>query len=455
MLPLRSPAGDALSGELAGRVTDALIDSLGVILGPGQVGPRKSGWLLKSEDEARRKAFAEHNAREALEGKVRVVSNRMEVTLSSYSSAAGPPAWTEKFTGTTNEIIALEWAMIEGLARHLSMEVPDVARPRISQLLSNNLEALEWCRKGWELQQSFSAPRLALAKEAFHRATELDPNYTGAHYGVLFVHRVSYDKPYRDVWPDLRSRARIILQIDDTHWNARYRLAWARIVHDYDWAHGMQELEAVLREWPVDPGEWAIYYRSIGRLEEARVFQERQDALGLQRGPLLWHSMAGKYIEGRYEEAVQGGRKIQRADPEAHHGFMLEAWGHIGQRDFPAAINAIQRGLSLHERQDLHGLLGYVYARMGETEKANTVLRELGQLSYAQPYWVARIHAALGNTDQALTWLEKACEDRSELLVQVDIGMGGLRLDEAWNGLRSEPRFQELLRKVGLDKWPK
>src|SRR5512135_2799742 len=129
--------------------------------------------------------------------------------------------------------------------------------------------------------------------------------------------------------------------------------------------------------------------------------------------------------------------------------------GHIGKRDFAAAIDSIQRGLNLYECQDLRGLLGYVYARMGETEKANTVLHELNQLSYAQPYWVARIHAALGNTDQALTWLEKTCEDRSELLVQVDIGMGGLRLDKAWDELRSENRFQELLRKTGLDKWPR
>ena len=155
------------------------------------------------------------------------------------------------------------------------------------------------------------------------------------------------------------------------------------------------------------------------------------------------------------EDAVRISKKIQQAEPESQIGFMLEAWGHIGQRDFPAALDAVRRGLSLHERQDLHGLLGYVYACIGETNKANEVLTQLNQLAYAQPYWVARIHAALGNTNQALTWLEKAYDDRSELLVQADVGMGALRMDEAWRGLQSEPRFQELLRKTGLDKWPK
>jgi hypothetical protein len=92
---------------------------------------------------------------------------------------------------------------------------------------------------------------------------------------------------------------------------------------------------------------------------------------------------------------------------------------------------------------------------MGETNKAKVVLDEFDRLSYAQPYWVARIHAALGETEKTLTWLEKAYEDRSELLVHADIGMGGLRMDTAWDGLRTEPRFQELLRKTGLDEWPK
>lgn len=455
VLPLRSPPGDTVSEELAGRVTDALIDSLGLILGPNQVGPRKSGWLLKSEDEALRLAFVEQNAREALEGKMTVVSNRVVATLALYKTPTNAPVWTESFVGTTNEIIALDWAMLEGAVRRLKVEIQETARPRISQLLSNNLEALYWCRKGWELQESYSTPRLALAKEAFLRATELDPNYTGAHYGVLIVYRASFDKPYRDAWPDLRSRARIILQIDDTDWKARFRLAWARIVHDYDWERGMPEMEAVLQEWPDNAGEWAIYYRTIGRFEEARLAQGRQDALGVQRGPLLWHSVVAKYFERQYEETVQGGRRIQRVDPETHHGFLLEAWGLIALGDFPAAINAIRRGLSLHERQDLRGLLGYVYARAGEREKADDVLRELARLPYAQPYWVARIHAGLGNTNQALTWLEKAYEDRSELLVQVDIGMGGLRLDEAWDNLQAEPRFQELLRQTGLDTWPK
>jgi serine/threonine protein kinase len=455
VLPFRSPPGDTVSEELAGRVTDALIDSLGVILGPDRVGPRKSGWLAKNDDEARRVAFADLNAREAVEGRVSVVNNQMEVVLTLYTTPTGPPVWTRTFTGTTNAMPDLEWLVIEGLAQGLSAEIPDVVRSDIMLILTNNLAALGWCRKGWEFQRSFSVPNLTSAKEAFLRATELDPNYVGAHFGVLWVCRVSYDRSYRDVWPDVRSRARLILQIDDTHWNTRYYLAWARILHDYDWEGGMRDLESVLQERNVDPGEWAIYYRAIGRMDEARIAQEQDDALGRPRGVLLWHSGAGKYLEGRHDDAVQIARKVQQAEPESHIGFLIEAWGQLGKRDYRAALEAVQRGLSLQERQDLHGLLGYVYARMGETNQARGVLEELQRLAYAQPYWVARIYAALGETGDALTWLEKAYEDRSELLVQADIGMGGLRMDQAWNGLRGEPRFQELLRKTGMDKWPK
>jgi tetratricopeptide (TPR) repeat protein len=163
----------------------------------------------------------------------------------------------------------------------------------------------------------------------------------------------------------------------------------------------------------------------------------------------------GKGEDPRFDEVIAGGRRIQQFDPESHVGYQIEAMGHLGKHDYPAVIDATRRGRLLYEIQDLHALAGYAYARMVDEQHANDILRELERLPYQQPYFTARIHAALGNREQALTWLEKACEDRSEFLVKPDFGYGALRLDEAWDNLRSESRFEEVLRRTGLNQWPR
>ncbi len=112
----------------------------------------------------------------------------------------------------------------------------------------------------------------------------------------------------------------------------------------------------------------------------------------------------------------------------------------------------------LEDNQMVLSLEGYTYARMGRREEALAVLRRLEKPSpataYVQPYFVARVHAALGDREAALTALEKACDDRSESLVHVE-DTGGLRMDPAWEDLQAEPRFQQILKRTGLDKWPR
>jgi tetratricopeptide (TPR) repeat protein len=100
--------------------------------------------------------------------------------------------------------------------------------------------------------------------------------------------------------------------------------------------------------------------------------------------------------------------------------------------------------------------LGMVYARLGRRSNALAMLRQMDEQAsnrYVAPYFRAQIHAALGDSDPALDQLEKAYEDRCEHLVNAD--SWGLRTDPGWKDLQAHPRFQELLKKVGLDVWPK
>ena len=127
-----------------------------------------------------------------------------------------------------------------------------------------------------------------------------------------------------------------------------------------------------------------------------------------------------------------------------------------GKGDYLQAIKAIHQAVEIENSVLLQAELGYAYGRKGDRQKALEVLVKLDAMSkerYVQPYNVARVHAALGQKDEAFQCLEHAVIDRCEELMHAYFG--GLMLDPAWDGLRDDPRFFELRKKVGLDVWPR
>ena len=145
--------------------------------------------------------------------------------------------------------------------------------------------------------------------------------------------------------------------------------------------------------------------------------------------------------------------------PNAFGGYLNLAQCLVGKGDYAEGVQAIDKARKIFERQDLTALLGIAYARMGEPARAREVLNELlsqeGTRPYLQPYFVARVYAALGENQTALDWLEKADDDRSEYLFFPD--WGGLRTDYAWDTLHDEPRYWQLCDRIGLgkDQWPR
>ncbi|MHC1765542.1 MAG: protein kinase [Verrucomicrobiia bacterium] len=473
VLPFRTPEREGPAQQIAERVTDGLIDSLGIFAGKERIGPRKSGWLFKDQAEARRLAFEQPFVNQALEGMVTVGSNQVRVELSVYTRTPVAPVWTEQVAGSVQDLVALEWEVAETVARRMGLPMADVNRARVLNLLSNNGAALEWCRRGEEYVRVHSIERLTLAKKAFHKAKELDANCSRAIRGLLWVNRgMVYHRSHDDSWLEVRSYADDLLRIDDTDWYARYWKALARGVYEWKWSDGLSEFRAVMRERPNDEDYFcnmALLERALGRFEEARAYQAQQDAQLGTYDPFRWTSLLAKYVEARYAEVyerrldtqplydamIEGGRSCQKRAPESNYPHQIEALGHLGKRDYAAVIQTTRKGRTLYEAQELLGLEAYAEARRGEIDKAREILLELldQNQEYSQPYWVARIYAALGDRDKVFEWLQKAVEDRSEFLCQPTYGFGGLWLDEAWDGLRDDPRFQNIKAATGL-KWP-
>jgi serine/threonine protein kinase/tetratricopeptide (TPR) repeat protein len=456
VLPFRDDGTNKVDALLRSRVTDAIRDGLELIEGI-KVGPHKSGWAERDEAEVRQLAAKQFGARYTLSARVKETSDNLCVTVTLHDGSALRPTWTQSFTITDGDLIALEDRIIRQVATKLDASISPQIEPNLQARLTRN-RAAHSAYQDWR-EQIRRRDRLgfAAAVERLNAAIQEDPRFVEAYTALAFTYRINseFERSPREMMPEVRKHAALALQIDDTCDQARHWLWAVRLLYEYDWdgAEVERANPAALKEG----NEGAMLLRMKGRFAEARQVQERALALA-PRDQVARNVAIGQFLVARrYVEALKFFQETKELFPETtdYYGMLPRIYEGLGE--YGKAIDEIRRRRLIADYPLLVALLGRIQAKQGNHAAARTALAELDQQQrtgrFVSPYFVAWIHAALGDKEQVLKHLERAYEERSELLVQADDG--GLRTDPAWDGLREEPRFSELLKKVGLDQWPK
>ena len=294
----------------------------GSVLNGVSTGPRKSDWVRFDEDQVRREIVRTNATRYLLTGRVEHTDGFVRLRLRLYERESDTARWEGNFEGTTNDVIALERGGLEQVARALDRDIDDEARRRIDQVLAHNLEAYRWFLLGRGHHETGTRVDLRRALDCFDRALTLDRKYVTAHVGYMRVQREYYvTRPPTEVWPVLADRAQTILEIDDTCFVARYRLANKRLQYDFDWEGSMAEHERLIELWPEHNLAWTVYYRILGRTNESRVYHERlkqEPELDLYK---LQHLAFGESVWRNHDEAIRIARQTVELAPDK------PAWG--------------------------------------------------------------------------------------------------------------------------------
>ncbi|MBI3418210.1 MAG: tetratricopeptide repeat protein [Verrucomicrobia bacterium] len=460
VLPFRNDGTNGIPDDLRGRMTDAFIDSLALIKGV-RPSPRKSGWVHRDEKELRDSLAKTNDMRHILTGQIRGDGDKLAVTLRLYKMGNDKPLWTEPFSGTTNEVIALERQAIEQITSKLGLKITEEERGEIGLKLTNNLEALGWLGKARERYRT----KIGFDEimKLSQKALSQDLHYLDAAcFDAYMMRLIAQDRHPAEMWLTLEQRMDAILSQDDTHAGALdFRAACALLKHDwknFD-AFSARSLESRSgQDW-----HWyrAFTLRIHGLFPDARAELEKAEQPESADGDFRFIMCSARWAERRYNEAIEVARRTLELHPTPVDEYNLHYWrAHclVGKGEYDAGIDAIKQAEDIWPRQELKALLGYAYARMGRSEKAREVLGRLRELKrtipYLQPYFVARIHAALGEKKEALALLEKAADDKSEYLFIPD--WDGLRTDPAWDDLQNEPQYWDLCARLGLgkDQWP-
>jgi len=456
VLPFENLSGDPEQEYFVDGMTDALSAELGKIKAL-RVISRTSAMQYKDTDKVIPEIAKELSVDAVIEGSVLKAGNDVRVTAQLVDGRTDAHLWSDNYTGTLTNILALQSQVTLAIAREIEVTLTPEEKRRIARTKIVNPEAYEAFLKGKFFYFKFTEAGFKTAVDYLQQAIDIDPNYAEAHAWASLAHWLpsiwGYSRP-EESFPKARSAANNALNLDKTLAMAHVSVGWIALAYDWQWQKAKQSFERARELNPNDPEVYSglgWYLVVAGRLDEAIDMLQTTVKLD-PLSPIYSTNLAFMYsLSGQIEKAIEQREKALELAP----GFVVAldnlAEDYLRMSMYPKAVATIERAMTLAGRTPaLVTSLADVYALSGRKDEAETLLQELQERAtseYILPTYFAEVYASLGNPDEAFRWLEKAYKERSW-------GMLFLRIWPMWDPLRSEPKFDEIVRRMNFPEAP-
>ena len=451
VLPLVNSSGDPNTEYLSDGITESLIDNLSQVPKLRVMSPATIFTYKGREVDPRTVGHDLHVAA-VLQGKVTKFGDVLRIRVDLVNSKDGTELWGAEYNPKMADILATQADISREIVAKLRLRLTGEGEKRLTKAAAENPEAYQLYLKGRYFAEKLTKDDVDKGIKYFHQAIDLDPNYALAYEGLSYAYYTGDDlflSPLESM-PKSDEAAKKALQLDDTLAEAHTDMAIVHFWYDYDWNAADGEFRRAIELRP-NYAHAHEYYGwqliSVGRTEEG--IKESKRALELD--PLsteVGANVGGNfYFAHQYGTAIEQLRKTLEMDPNYWLARMFLGSSYEASGDLPRAIAECERARET-ETTILWPLaeLAHAYAASGRKHEAEEILKQLkdrSKQSYVPGYNFAEIYIGLGDKEQALAFLEKAYADRSMLLTF-------LKVDPQFDSLHSEPRFKDLLRRVGL-----
>jgi TolB-like protein/DNA-binding winged helix-turn-helix (wHTH) protein/Tfp pilus assembly protein PilF len=453
VLPLENLSGDPSQEYLADGITDALITDLANIRSL-RVVSRTSAMHYKGSRKSLSEIARELDVDAVVEGSVARSGSRVRVNAQLVQSTNDKHLWAKRYEQELGDIIELQNSLAEAISQEIAVKLSPEERLRMRSQRPVNAEAYEAYLKGRFYWNKRTVPALQTAKTYFEEATQKDPRYALAYAGLADVYDVlgsgvAAALPPREAMPLARGAALKAIELDEGLAEGHTSLAGIKFSFDWDWQGAETEFRRAIELNPNDVTAHYWYAQlllALGRWDESLASVN----MAAQLDPVLPQlaSFRGAIFHNRrhYDLALEEERKALALDPGHFliHFDLGRGYEQLG--NYKQAVNEFQKALELSgDDFTTKASLAHVYAVSGDKTEAAKILNELKQklTNNNLTYQIAEIYIGLGHKDQALQWLEKAYEDRSEWLTWIAI-------EPKLDPIRGDPRFAELLRRMNL-----
>jgi tetratricopeptide (TPR) repeat protein len=375
--------------------------------------------------------------------------DRVRITAQLIEARSDRHLWAKEYNRDLRDILGLQGEV----AREIKITVTPEERTHLANPQQVNVEAFEAYLRGRYFWNRRTEEGMKKAIGYFQQSMAKDPNSPLAYDGLadcwLSLGWYGYLPPKETV-PQAKAAAMRALQLDPTLGEAHTSIAFASMNYDWDWSTAEREFRKAIELNPnyANAHHWyADYLSAVGRHEEA--ITESKRALELDPvSPIINAWLGWRYFFARqYDLAIEQYLKTLDMDPSFVPAHLVLGLGYE-QKSMPEkAIDELKKAVSLSGGSSLYvSALAHAYAVAGRRTEAEMLLQKMNeraQHAYVPSFHVAIIYAGLGQKDQAMVWLEKDYQERSAWMVW-------LKVDPRFDVLRSDPRFQDLLGRVGL-----
>ena len=393
------------------------------------------------------------NVRAVLTGRLIESGGSLRIGVELVDVATGTQLWGAQYDRKPGDIFAIQDEISNEISGKLRLQLTRAEKKRLTRRHTEDAEAYRLYLQGRHHWSRWTEEGFYKAIEYFQQAVVKDPRYALAYTGLADSYVLlgwnSYLAP-NEAFPKGKVAAMTALQLDPDLGEAHTPLAAVLWLHDWKWQEAQAEFQRSLELNPTYPtaNHWyAEYVMTMGRQVEA--IAKMKNSQELDPLSLIINVAIGwaSYMARRYDEALEQLLRTVELEPNYPVTYWILGLLYRKTGRYELAISVGEKGVNLSGGSPLmRAALAHTLGESGRGQEALQRLEDLRKLAkhkYVAPYFFAGIHIGLGENDRAIEYLEKSYEEHSHWLIY-------LHIDPSMDGLRNNPRFQELLKRVGL-----
>jgi serine/threonine protein kinase/TolB-like protein/Tfp pilus assembly protein PilF len=449
VLPLANATSNSEMDYLADGITEGVINHLSRL--PGlRVMARTTVFRYRQAQQDPLQIGRDLKVGAVIVGRLTQRGDTLNIETEMVDVSNGTQIWGEQYQRKAFDIATLQDDIASDISGQLKLKVSGSAGEK--KHATENAEAYQLYVKGRFYLEQRTRDATYKALDQFNQAVAKDPNYAQAHTALADAYGILLDRgwiSHDEASPKIRSAAKRAIELDPTLAEPHAALAGVKEQADWDWAGAEAEYRKAIELNPNDARSHHFYSNmldNMGRIREALA--ENEKALALDpASPQINANHAVFLIEmHRYDDALAELNGLIAADPEfpPYYGVRSDVYRRLGNQE--AFVSDLTMAMKKNGRPDRAEAFagGYRKAKMkGAGTAMIEVLKKESQKEYVSPYSIARWYAAMGDADHTFEWLEKAYAERSG-------DMESIKSEEFLEPFRSDPRYIDLLKRMGL-----
>jgi serine/threonine-protein kinase len=454
VMPFSNESSNEDIEYLSDGMTDSLINSLSQ-LPHLSVKARSSVFRYKGKEVEPQRIGSDLSVQAVLSGRVVQRGDDLTLYLSLVEAQTGNQLWGEQYDRKVADLISLQREIAHDVSQKLRARLSGAEVQRVTKDYTENAEAYQLYLKGRYHVIKLRRSETQIGIPYFQKAIELDPHYALAYAGLAEAYRslaLPGEMPAIEFFPKAKAAAQKAIELDDALAEGHAQLGLVNFWFDWDWSKAEKECKRALELDPRAPETLLLSTHLLStRGRHVEALAEIKRARELEPLNLRVNSLEGQFLifAGQNDEALARFQKTFEIDPNFWFTHAFAASAYIEKGMFSLAVAEANKASALSEGSThATAFMGYALAKAGKQAEARSVLETLLKLStdrYVPPYHIALIYNGLGERDQTLAWLERGYLERDSKMVFLSV-------EPKWNNLHSDPRFVDLLRRVGLSQ---